>query len=486
METDTPNKAKPLWGWDELIAAANGSPDGKPVQDLLGFSIDSRDIVSGDVFIALRDKRDGHDFVSGAFAAGAAAAIVEADYQRKSGDGALIRVPDPFAALQAIGRAARARLAPEARVIAVTGSAGKTTTKDMLRAGLARLGATHAAEKSFNNHLGVPLTLARMPAATRYAVFEIGMSHAGEIAPLTRLVRPHVAVVLNVLAAHLGNFASEDEIAEAKAEIFLGLEPDGVAIVNRDSPHFERLAERAAASADRILTFGSGDEDTDASLISCGRRVRENEDGQKILAEFPSGDPVTYQIPLHGQHIAENSVAALLAIEAAGGNAALAAAAFGELKPARGRGERIALSVGGGSVLLIDESYNANPASMAAAIRTAGQARAGGAGRLILVLGDMLELGNRVEELHCGLGQVIDAVETDLVFACGPLMAGLYNSLPVDRRGHWAITSDGLREPLLAQLRPGDVVMVKGSNGSAMVPLVTALKEHYAALASRV
>lgn len=487
MDADTRHNERPLWSWEELVLAANGTPEGAPAQDLTGFSIDSREVSPGDVFVALKGQRDGHDFVGSAFRAGAAAAIVEDGYRRQPGDGALIRVSDTFAALQAIGSAARARLAPEACVIALTGSAGKTTTKDMLRTGLAMLGTTHAAEKSFNNHLGVPLTLARMPADARYAVFEIGMNHAGEIAPLVQLVRPHVAIVLNVLAAHLGNFHSEEEIADAKAELFLGLEPGGVAIINRGSPYFDRLAERAAASASKVLTFGvAGEAEADACLISCGRRVRAGNDGQMILAEFPSSGTITYQIPLYGQHIAENSVAALLAIEAAGGDVEKAAAGLVQLKPPHGRGEHIHLSCDGGSILLIDESYNANPASMAAAIRTAAQARREGSGRLILALGDMLELGAEAEELHRGLAQVIDAAGADLVFACGPHMAALYYSLPAHVQGHWAATSDGLREPMLEALRPGDVVMVKGSNGSAMAPLATALKQHYAAIEGRV
>ncbi|WP_244464966.1 UDP-N-acetylmuramoyl-tripeptide--D-alanyl-D-alanine ligase [Candidatus Filomicrobium marinum] len=486
VEVDVRNERGPLWDWDALVLAAGGELDGTPEKDVFGFSLDSREISPGDVFVALKDKRDGHDFVSKAFAAGAAGAIVETQYQRKAGDGPLIRVADTLVALENIGRAARSRLAPEARVVAVTGSSGKTTTKDMLRAAFGRLGVTHAGDKSFNNHWGVPLTLARMPADTRFGVFEIGMSHGGEITPLTKLVRPHVAIVLNVLPAHLGNFVSEEEIADAKGEIFAGLEPDGVAILNQDNLHFERLRTRAQSSASRILTFGDAEGEPDAALIDCGRRARDGMEGQRILAEFPSSDTVTYQIALAGRHIAENSLAALLAVDALGGDVASAAKGLAELPALHGRGERTLLSLSRGNILLIDESYNANPASMAAAITTAGQARSDEHGRLVLVLGDMLELGDKAEELHRGLKEIIDAAKADLVFACGSNMAALYYDLPADMQGQWAATSDGLREPLLETLQAGDIVMVKGSNGSAMVPLVGALKQHHATVADDV
>lgn len=486
MEIDVRDERGPLWDWDALVQAAGGELDGTPEQKVFGFSLDSREISQGDVFVALKDKRDGHDFVSNAFAVGAAGAIVDKQYERKAGDGPLIRVADTLVALEGIGRAARARLDPEARVIAVTGSSGKTTTKDMLRAAFGRLGPTHAGDKSFNNHWGVPLTLARMPADTRYGVFEIGMSHAGEITPLTKLVRPHVAIVLNVLPAHLGNFTSEEEIADAKGEIFAGLEPDGVAILNQDNPHFEQLRGWAEASAGRILTFGDADGEPDAALIDCGRRARDGMEGQRILAEFPSSDAVTYQISLAGRHIAENSLAALLAVDALGGDVPSAAKGLAELPALRGRGERSLLPLSRGTILLIDESYNANPASMAAAITTAGQARGDESSRLVLVLGDMLELGDKAEELHKALKETIDAAEADLVFACGPNMAALFYDLPANMQGQWAATSEGLRDPLLETLQAGDIVMVKGSNGSAMVPLVGALKQHYAALAGSV
>ena len=245
-----------LWNWNALVAASGGIADGAASAPITGLSLDSRSVAAGDVFVALKDQRDGHGFATSAFANGAAAALVETGYQRKPGDGALIRVTDTLEGLRAIGAAARARLSPDAGVVAVTGSVGKTSTKEMLRACLSRLGPTHAPEKSFNNHWGVPLTLARMPADTRYAVIEIGMNHAGEITPLTTLARPHVAIVTTVEPVHIEHFSSIEAIADAKAEIIAGIEPGGVAILNRDNPHFQRLAAAAAARSVDVAAFG--------------------------------------------------------------------------------------------------------------------------------------------------------------------------------------------------------------------------------------
>ena len=304
--------AGPLWTWDELIAAAGGVADGAPTHAVTGFSLDSRAVGTGDVFVALKDQRDGHDFVEAAFEAGAAAALVDHNYRRKPGDGALIRVDDTLRGLETIGIAARARLGADARVVAVTGSAGKTGTKEMLRACLSRLGATHAPEKSFNNHWGVPLTLARMPRDTRYGVFEIGMNHAGEITPLTRMVRPHAAIVTTVEAVHLGHFGSVAEIADAKAEIFAGLVPGGAAIVNRDNPHFERLAMQARSRGARVIPFGrhAGAE---------ARMLAETlgPDGSEVTVQCASG-PIEFCIGAPGAHIAGNALSVVAAIGALG------------------------------------------------------------------------------------------------------------------------------------------------------------------------
>lgn len=471
--------AEPLWSFAALLAAACGRADGPPPAAVTGLSIDTRTIAPGEAFVALKDRRDGHDFVTEAFARGAAAALVSEGYVRQPGDGALIRVADTLDALVAIARAARARLAPDARVVAVTGSAGKTTTKEMLRACFEALapGHVHASAKSFNNHWGVPLTLATMPAATRFAVLEIGMNHAGEITPLTCLARPHVAIVLNVLPAHLGHFASVEEIAEAKAEIFAGLEPGGTAILNGASPHADLLRRRVPPSAMRTLSFGFVDPAVTLEAAVTGYEEAGADPLSPVRVELSlAGQRIGYALAVPGRHIAENSAAALLAVRAAGGDIARAAAALAGVGAAPGRGERIRVPIAGGELLLVDESYNANPASMAAAIHTTGAARSAAFPRLVLALGDMLELGDQSVALHRGLQKDVDAVRADLVFASGPHMKALWDALDPARRGAWGATSKDIEQPLLAALRPGDVVMVKGSNGSRMTPLVAAIK----------
>ena len=260
---------EPLWTWGDLLAASGAVADGAPEAQITGFSLDTRSLQTGEVFVAIRDVRDGHDFVLEAFRKGAAAALVEAGYKRVAGDGALLRVDNPLEGLRSIARAARAR--SQAGIVAITGSVGKTGTKEALRACLSRLGETHAAEKSFNNHWGVPLTLARMPASARYGVFEIGMNHAGEIAPLSRLVRPQVAIITTVEPVHLQFFSSVADIAEAKAEIFAGLEPDGTAIFNRDNPYFDLLQRRAREAKARIISFGRhADADVRPEVLTLG------------------------------------------------------------------------------------------------------------------------------------------------------------------------------------------------------------------------
>ena len=456
-----------LWAWDELVRAAGATPDGKPDAPISGLSIDTRTLQPGEVFVAIRDVRDGHDFVLEAFRKGAAAALVDADYKRVAGDGALLRVASPLEGLRSIARAARAR--SDAGIVAVTGSVGKTGTKEALRACLMQIGATHAAEKSFNNHWGVPLTLARMPADSRFGVFEIGMNHAGEIAPLTTLVRPHVAIITTVEPVHLEFFGSVAAIAEAKAEIFAGLEPGGTAILNRDNAFFDLLSDRARAVGARVVSFGRHLEaDVRPEVLDLGP------DGSDIIVKL--GDKrIAYRLGAPGGHLAQNSLAVIAALDALGVDVNAAAAALGSLKAAKGRGGRVQVAVEDGSILLIDESYNANPASMRsalAAIATVPRARFG---RRIAVLGDMLELGPQSGRLHEALKEPVDAADVDLVFACGPDMQRLFAALPVARRGEWAKTSQGLLAPLLATVRAGDVVMIKGSLGSRMAPLVDAL-----------
>ena len=475
-----------LWTFDDLVAAAKGTADGRPDNTISGFSIDTRLLVAGDVFVALKDQRDGHDFVSDAFERGAAVALVSTEYEKTAYDGALIRVADPLKALEDIGRAARARLSPEARVIAVTGSAGKTTTKEMLfhAASAIASDSVHASEKSYNNHWGVPLSLARMAQETRYAIFEIGMNHAGEITPLTKMVRPHAAIVTTVEAVHLAHFDSVAGIAEAKAEIFSGLEPQGEAIIPADNAHADVLKARASEHGAKILTFGEHDGATvrlvARDLSSSGSRVR-------LLIEDRLD--VEYSLGLSGLHNVLNSVAvvaALYAVDPEPGELYTAVEALAAVKPPSGRGTQAWLQAHDAAwrrVLLIDESYNANPASVRAALENLALTRhwtgAPLTGRRIAVLGDMLELGNDAAELHEGLKEAIDAAGVDLVFASGPNMRHLYDALDDDKRGAWGEESLKIEAALLDAVRPGDAVMIKGSNGSRMNVLVEALKKRY-------
>jgi UDP-N-acetylmuramoyl-tripeptide--D-alanyl-D-alanine ligase len=468
--------AEPLWTWDALVTAAEGTADGVPNSPITGFSIDTRSLTAGEVFVALTDQRDGHEFVGAAFEKGAAVALVRRDYKASGNSGSLIRVDDPLRALERIAIAARARLRPSARVIAVTGSAGKTGTKEMLRACLATAGKVHAPEKSFNNHWGVPLTLARMPADVDYAVIEIGMNHSGEISPLTRMARPHIAVITNVLPVHVGNFADGEEgVAKAKAEIFEGLEPNGVAILSRDSRHFALLAAAAKARSARITTFG-----TTADAYVGAREIKLGDTGSEISAEI-AGDVLRYKIGTVGAHIAVNSLAVVAVIDALKLELTRATAPLAGVTPPVGRGARTVLKTGDGSILLIDESYNANPASMRAAIAVLGTVSRTAYPRRIAVLGDMLELGGNAESYHLGLADAIESAAVDKVFACWPQMTKLYKTLSNDRRGTCATDSTALIQHVVDALLPGDVVMVKGSLGSRMAPIVAAIKARFGA-----
>ncbi len=475
--------ASPLWSWDELITASGGRADGTPSGAITGFSIDTRSIAPGEVFVALRDQRDGHDFVSTAFERGAAAALVSESYARKAGDGVLLRVREfddgPLGALRRIGAAARARLSREARVIAITGSAGKTGTTAMLRTALSSIAKTHAPEKSFNNHWGVPLTLARMPRDVRFAVIEIGMNHANEIRPLVTIVRPHVAVIVNVLPVHVGNFADgEVGVAKAKAEILEGLEPGGIAILPRDNPHFAFLAGAAEAEGAKALTFGRS---VEADVHP--QHVQSSATGSDVTLT----DGTRYRLSIPGEHIAINSLAVVAGLIALGvsldtiSNLQSVAAAAG-----RGGQRRCRINVPDGrglnDILLIDESYNANPASMRAALAVLGHTTHGPAARRIAVMGDMRELGDLGPQLHNSLIDAIAANKIDRVFACGPLMKGLFDLLPNELRGAWGQLSTDLIAPLTAALQPGDVVMVKGSLGTNMAPIVTELERRDAEL----
>jgi UDP-N-acetylmuramoyl-tripeptide--D-alanyl-D-alanine ligase len=380
-------------------------------------------------------------------------------------------VPDVLAGLGALARAARARSA--AKVIAVTGSVGKTSTKEALKIALGATGEAHASAASFNNHWGVPLSLARLPLSAHYGVFEIGMNHAGEITPLVRLVRPHVAIVTAIAPVHLEFFDSLEAIADAKAEIFTGVEVGGAAIINRDSAHFERLARHAADDGiARVVSFGEH-AGADARLLTYTLHAECSMVEADIL-----GARVTYEIGAPGRHLVLNSLAVLAAACFVGADIAAAATALAQSKPAAGRGTRMTLALPDGAALLIDESYNANPTSMRAALALLGQASIAPNGRRIAVLGDMLELGPTGAELHRGLLAPIRQHGVDLVFCAGPLMHALWQALPSEVRGGYAESAGALEADVVAAVHGGDAVMIKGSLGSKMGPMVKALVAH--------
>ena len=462
-----------LWTLEAMAAAMNADRAGTLPADLSGISIDSRTLAKGEAFFAIQgESRDGHDFVDSALKKGAGLAVVARSRRERFSNVPLLIVPDVLEALRELGHAARAR--SHAKIIAVTGSVGKTGTKEALRLALSAEGETHASVASYNNHWGVPLSLARCPEAAKYAVFEIGMNHAGEITPLAKLVRPHVAVVTGVEPVHLEYFGSLENIADAKAEIFAGVEPGGAAVLNRDNTQFARLAAAAkSANIERVVSFGE-DSGADARLL----RLSLQADSSTIEANI-LGQVVTYKLGAPGRHFVLNSLAVLAAASLVGADLALASLALNSLKPAPGRGARTVLTVPGGNALLIDESYNANPASMRAAIALLGQAQISKRGRRVAVLGDMLELGPSGAEMHRGLAEAIEAAGIDVVFCSGPLMRALWEALPSRVRGGYAETAAGLEPMVVSAVRAGDAVMVKGSLGSKMGPIVGALEKQF-------
>jgi UDP-N-acetylmuramoyl-tripeptide--D-alanyl-D-alanine ligase len=464
-----------LWTVDTMAKAMAAERQGALPQSISGISIDTRTLEPGEAFFAIQgDNRDGHDFVAGALSAKAGLAVIAADRRGQFPNAApLLIVPDVLAALRDLAGAARSRT--HAKVIGVTGSVGKTSTKEALRLALSKDGPTHASVASYNNHWGVPLSLARCPADVRYAVFEMGMNHAGEIAPLSRLARPDVALITTIAPVHLEFFGSLAKIADAKAEIFQGLQPDGVAVLNRDIAQFAHLQRRAGeAGVRRVVSFGAHAK-ADACLIKCVLHPRCSTVQADIL-----GTELTYKVGAPGRHLVLNSLAVLACAELAGADLALAALALAELKAVTGRGAPIDLDLpGGGQALVIDESYNANPASVDAALALLGQAPVGPQGRRIAVLGDMLELGSKGKALHRGLAAPVAANAVDLVYCCGPLMHSLWQALPAGQRGGYAETSAALEAQVVPAIRAGDVVMIKGSLGSRMAPIVKALQRAY-------
>ena len=425
-----------------------------------GLSIDTRTLKQGDLYVAIKgEKRDGHDFVREAFGAKAAAVLVS---RRPEGaGGAVLAVANTQRALEDLACASRAR--SDAKIVAVTGRAGKTTTKEMLKLAFGTLGKTHVSRASFNNHWGVPMTLASLPREAAFCVVEIGMNHFGEIRPLVAFARPHVALVTTIAPAHLEFFGTCEAIVDAKSEIFEGIVPGGAALIPYDNPYAERLIARAKqAHVARILGFGAKP-GSDAQLLS----YEESGEGARIKADV-LGQPVEFRIGAPGPHNAANALGALLSVAAADGDVLNAAAALKRFSALKGRGARFAA----GGVEVIDESYNANPASMAAALALLGKA----SGRRIAVLGDMLEMGPDAPAHHAGLAAPLEAARVDLVFLCGPLMQALWDVLPASHRAAYAPDSAALAPGVVSALHAGDTVLVKGSNGSRMSVIIDALK----------
>lgn len=465
-----------LWTRDEAAAATGGT---SPTDwAATGVSIDSRSLAPGDLFVALTAARDGHDFVAQALAKGAAAALVSRRPDGVPADAPLLFVPDVLDGLRALGRAARALF--RGRVVAVTGSVGKTGSKEMLRTALATQGSVHAAEKSFNNHWGVPLTLARMPADRDYAVIEIGMNAPGEIAPLAKLACPHVAMITTVQAVHLAAFRDVSGIAREKASIFEGLEPGGTAVVNRDIATYPILLAAARRAGARPLRFGRTGR-PEFRLVEA--KVGEASTCARALAH---GRPFLYRLGAPGRHLAMNALGVLASVEALGGDIGRAAVGLGQWRAPEGRGARwtVVLGPGGldGVITLIDESYNSSPAAMTAALEVfAGEQPRDGQGhvsrgRRIAFLGDMLELGPRERELHAGLARVgaLQAVTT--VHCAGPRMRALHDALPGPQRGEWFENAAEMAARARRLVDAGDIAMVKGSLGSRVGQVVEAIK----------
>jgi UDP-N-acetylmuramoyl-tripeptide--D-alanyl-D-alanine ligase len=450
-----------LWSADEIAAAVGGKVNG--AFTATGVSIDTRTVEPGDLFVALAGVRDGHEFLAQAMANGAAGALVSQAVATPS-----VIAADTFKALEALGVAARDR-APQARRGAITGSVGKTSVTQAVRAGLMLAGRAHSSVKSYNNHIGVPLTLARMPRDTERAVFEIGMNHADEIVPLSKMVRPHAVAITTVGPVHTENFPDgEAGVARAKAEIFAGLEPGGVAILNADNRWFDYLRAEAMAAGARVLSFGAA-ESCDARLVDFQPQA-----GHAVVQARLHGKALDFPILQTGFHWGPNSMAVLLMLEALDVDLGDSLAALGAFEPLEGRGAESTVTLAGGAFTLVDESYNANPISMAAAIATLGARKA--RGRRIVALTDMLELGAEAAAYHAALAEPLAAASIDHVYCAGPLMKSLWDALPSTRRGGYAESAAELAPQIARAVEPGDLVMVKGSNGSKAGAVTAALK----------
>ena len=462
-------KTEPLWTLSDLTTALECSVDASQFahQDITGVSIDTRTLEKGDLFVALKgDLGDGHSYIGSAIEKGASAAL-----SAEAHDGPIVKVDDTLKALNSLAHAGRER--SSALRIGVTGSAGKTGTKELLSIVFSEFGKTHHSVKSYNNHWGVPLTLARMPQDTEYGVFEAGMNHAGELSELTQLIRPDIAIITSIASVHFENFDNEQGIARAKSEIFEGVPEDGYAIINADTPHFDLLKKRAEeCGIKNIISFGE-DQDCDAYPID----MTLSSDGTKVTAMIMD-EKVNFRLSIPGKHIASNALSVLCAVKCEGCDVKKAAKTLSKAEPIEGRGRKIEVVIEDGEppITIIDESYNASPAAMRAAFKVLHMNAPKGNGQRIAVLGDMLELGPKGPQLHAALANPLLKAEVGMVFACGPQMGALYDVLPPPWQGAHTKDSLTLCAEVTKAVKPGDVILVKGSNGSKMAYVVEALQ----------
>lgn len=457
-----PDTQTPLWTAEAIASATGGQLHG-PDAAVSGLTYNSREIAPGDLFLALHGARDGHEFAAAAFAAGATVALVD----RPVEGGPYVLVPDTLKGLEALGVAARDRAPLRG---AVTGSVGKTSVTQAIKAGLDLAGSAHASIKSYNNHIGVPLTLARMPHGTDRAVFEIGMNAPGEIGPLSKFVRPHAACVTTVGPVHIEAFADgEAGVAREKAAIFEGLVPGGVAVVNADNVYSDLVRQAAVDAGAKVQTFGSG-----AGAYARLLGFKADAEGARVTAEI-DGHRIEYRLAQSGVHWGLNSLCVILMLRALDVSLDTALQALAGFQPLAGRGQLKTVAIPGGAFTLIDESYNANPLSMKAGFLSLGARPVPEGGRRIVVLTDMLELGEHSRALHEGLIQPIAAAGLDVVHAAGMEMRRLHDALPPSRRGLWRATAAELAAEAGKLVGPGDIIMVKGSNGSKASLVAAAL-----------
>ena len=460
---------KIIWSAKDAAKATGGSIGAH--WEASGISIDTRTLAPGDLFAAIKGpNHDGHDHVAQALANGATAAMVERRFKGDVPTDVLLTVSDTVQGLRDLAAASRAR--SNAKICAVTGSVGKTGTKEMLAAALAAQGKVTSTAGNLNNHYGLPLSLARMPEDSDYGVFEMGMNHAGEISPLSKLARPHVAIITTVAPVHIEYFGSVEAIADAKAEVFDGLVDGGTVVLSRDNPHFDRLAAKAKeAGAKMIWGFGVHSF-SNARLLA----YEPDENGARVEATVGS-QHLQYRLAMRGKHWALNSIAVLAAAGAMGADLEIAAAALAGVAPTKGRGQVFQVSVADGKIEVIDETYNASPVAVRAAFDVLAASKPGRGGRRVVVLGDMLELGERAKDEHMALAEDIKAHDFDLVFACGQYMSDILDTLPAELAGGRAGTSQQLAKTVQAKLRAGDLVLVKGSAGSHMGKVIDAIRD---------